>query len=138
MHVPFILAVFAASGSAGAANVDMMNGTFSKTVDVLYSESIFHLWSGGSYYEIAIASLIFVSSLVWLFSYQLGLFLNLRYSKVKLSKKFFMHIQTLVLCPILGLIETFPAFFAIIEYGFKRRSANNHTTPVYDFYVINK
>src|ERR1051325_3393889 len=138
MHVPFILALFAANASTGSANIDMMNGAFSRTIDVLYSESILHLWSVGSYYDIAIASLIFISSLVWLFSYQLGLFLNLRYSNVKLSKKFFMHIQTLVLCPILGLIETFPAFFAIIEYGFKRRSANNHSTPVYDFYVVNK
>jgi beta-1,4-mannosyltransferase len=138
MHVPFILALFAANASTGSANIDMMNGAFSRTIDVLYSESILHLWSVGSYYDIATASLIFISSLVWLFSYQLGLFLNLRYSNVKLSKKFFMHIQTLVLCPILGLIETFPAFFAIIEYGFKRRSANNHSTPVYDFYVVNK
>jgi hypothetical protein len=49
-----------------------------------------------------------------------------------------MHFQTLVLCPILGLIETFPAFFAIIEYGLKKNPANKRTNPVYDFYVINK
>jgi egghead protein (zeste-white 4 protein) len=138
MHIPFILTLLAANGIAGPASIDMMSSTFNKTVDVFYSESILHLWSGGPSYEVATASLIFISSLVWLFSYQLGLFLNLRYSKVKLGKKFLMHIQTLILCPILGLIETFPAFFAIIEYNFRKRSANNESAPIYDFYVINK
>ena len=77
----------------------------------LYSESILHLWSVGSYYEIAISSLIFISSLVWLFSYQLGLFLNLRYSNVKLSKKFFMHIQTLVPLSHSWIDRNFSSFF---------------------------
>lgn len=137
MYMPFILSLLAGANS-GTSSMDILNSTFNKTLDVLYSESLIHVWTRGSYFEVATASLIFVSSLVWLFSYQLGLFLNLRYSKVKLSKKFFMHVQTLILCPILGLIETFPAFFAIIEYGFRSRSTNNHSAPIYDFYVINK
>jgi hypothetical protein len=138
MHLPLMVTILAGGWSMGAANTDLINSTFSKTMDVFYSESFLHLWVGGSYYEAAIASLIFMSSIVWLFSYQFGLFLNLRYSKIKFGKKFIMHFQTLILCPILGLIETFPAFFAIIEYGLKKNSANKHTNPVYDFYVINK
>jgi len=138
MHLPLIITILAGGWSVGGVNTELINSTVSKTMDVFYSESFLHLWVGGSYYEAAIASLIFMSSIVWLFSYQFGLFLNLRYSKIKFSKKFIMHFQTLVLCPILGLIETFPAFFAIIEYGLKKNSANKRTNPVYDFYVINK
>jgi cellulose synthase/poly-beta-1,6-N-acetylglucosamine synthase-like glycosyltransferase len=87
--------------------------------------------------DFGIAALLLFTSLVWLGSYQLGLFLNLRYSKIHWVKKFFMHVQTLALCPLIGLIETFPAFWATAEYVL-RKKREQERIPVYDFYVIRK
>jgi len=87
--------------------------------------------------EFATSAVLTFATLVWLGSYQMGLFLNLRYSKIKRSKKMLLHLKTLFLCPVLGLIETFPAFWATIEYGVKKRQISE-TVNVYDFYVINK
>ena len=87
--------------------------------------------------EFATSAILFFATLVWLGSYQLGLFLNLRYSKITRSKKMLLHLQTLVLCPVLGLIETFPAFWATIEYNVKKKQMSE-TVSVYDFYVVNK
>jgi len=87
--------------------------------------------------EFATSAILLFASLVWLGSYQLGLFLNLRYSKTTTSKKVVLHLQTLILCPLLGLIETFPAFWATIEYNVKKKHMSEKTN-VYDFYVINK
>jgi cellulose synthase/poly-beta-1,6-N-acetylglucosamine synthase-like glycosyltransferase len=87
--------------------------------------------------EFATSTILFFATLVWLGSYQLGLFLNLRYSKITRSKKILLHLQTLVLCPVLGLIETFPAFWATIEYNVKKKQMSE-TVSVYDFYVVNK
>jgi hypothetical protein len=69
-------------------------------------------------------------------SYQVGLFLNLKYSKIGIAKRLVMHVQTLFLCPIIGLVETFPAFWATIEFYFKKKKEEK--VPVYDFYVISK
>lgn len=88
--------------------------------------------------EIATSAILLFASLVWLGSYQLGLFLNLRYSKVTRSKKILLHLQTLILCPAIGLIETFPAFWATIEYSLKKKQMSGKMLNVYDFYVINK
>jgi egghead protein (zeste-white 4 protein) len=87
--------------------------------------------------ELATSAILLFATIVWLGSYQLGLFLNLRYSKITRSKKILLHLQTLVLCPVLGLIETFPAFWATIEYNIKKKQMSE-TVNVYDFYVINK
>jgi beta-1,4-mannosyltransferase len=87
--------------------------------------------------EFATSAILTFATLVWLGSYQLGLFLNLRYSKITRSKKILLHLKTLFLCPVLGLIETFPAFWATIEYGVRKRQISE-TVNVYDFYVINK
>ncbi len=87
--------------------------------------------------ELGTTAILLFASLVWLGSYQLGLFLNLRYSKMKWAKKVLLHLQTLFLCPIIGLVETFPAVCAIIEYRVKKRQMAEKVS-VYDFYVINK
>ena len=87
--------------------------------------------------EFGTAAILLFASLVWLGSYQLGLFLNLRYSKMKWEKKLLLHFQTLFLCPVIGLIETFPAFWATIEYSVRKKDMAENLR-VYDFYVINK
>jgi beta-1,4-mannosyltransferase len=73
---------------------------------------------------------------VWLFSYQLGLFLNLRYSKISLIKRVMFHLQTLLLSFVIGLLETFPAFWAMLEYYI--RDKTSRMKKIHDFYVIKK
>jgi egghead protein (zeste-white 4 protein) len=87
--------------------------------------------------EFGTTAILLFATLVWLGSYQLGLFLNLRYSKIKWAKKVMLHLQTLFLCPVIGLVETFPAFWATIEYGVKKKQMAEKLS-VYDFYIINK
>lgn len=87
--------------------------------------------------ELGTTAILLFASLVWLGSYQLGLFLNLRYSEMKWAKKVLLHLQTLFLCPAIGLVETFPAVCAIIEYRVKKKQMAEKIS-VYDFYVINK
>jgi cellulose synthase/poly-beta-1,6-N-acetylglucosamine synthase-like glycosyltransferase len=104
----------------------------------LYSESTAHFFGNMGPFQFGIGSILLFSSVVWLLSYQVGLFLNLRYSKIAWSKRFVLHVQTLVLCPILGLVETFPAFWTLIEYYAKGRTLKSGKNLVYDFYVIDK
>ncbi|MDQ3948391.1 MAG: glycosyltransferase family 2 protein [Thermoproteota archaeon] len=87
--------------------------------------------------ELGTTVILLFASWVWLGSYQLGLFLNLRYSKMKWAKKVLLHLQTLFLCPVIGLVETFPAVWAIIEYRVKKKQIAEKVS-VYDFYIINK
>lgn len=87
--------------------------------------------------EIGTGALLMFTSIVWLSSYQLGLFLNLRYSKIGWAKRLFFHAQTLLLSPIIGLVETFPAFWGTIEYLLKKQKTAEKM-PVYDFYVVSK
>jgi hypothetical protein len=86
--------------------------------------------------DLGIGTLLLFTSLVWLASYQVGLFLNLRYSKIGWAKRVAYHAQTLLFCPVIGLVETFPAFWATIEYMAKKKEPEK--VPVYDFYVIAK
>ena len=88
--------------------------------------------------EMGTAALLLFTSVVWLASYQIGLFLNLRYSGMHWFKRVLLHLQTLALCPIIGLVETFPAFWATIEYGIRKQGVPAEKIPVYDFYVIRK
>ncbi|MEM2140530.1 glycosyltransferase family 2 protein [Nitrososphaera sp.] len=103
----------------------------------LFFETLFEAVADSAYLEIGVGSILLFTSIVWISSYQLGLFLNLRYSKVGTLKRLKFHFQTLFLCPVIGLVETFPAFWATIEYYFKKRETGQKT-PVYDFYVVAK
>jgi cellulose synthase/poly-beta-1,6-N-acetylglucosamine synthase-like glycosyltransferase len=87
--------------------------------------------------ELGISTMLLFASFVWLGSYQLGLFLNLRYSKMKWAQKVLLHLQALILCPVIGLVETFPAVCAIIEYTVKKKQATEKISA-YDFYIISK
>ena len=59
------------------------------------------------------------------------------YLKIKWAKNKMPHLQTLFLCPVIGLIETFPAFWATIEYSIRKKDMAEKASA-YDFYVINK
>jgi beta-1,4-mannosyltransferase len=111
--------------------------TWQTNISSLSLDSIAHSIANTSLVDLWFGPLMLFTSLVWLASYQMGLFLNLRYSKIGWAKRFLFHIQALLLCPIIGLVETFPAFWAMIEYSVKKnRTAEK--TPIYDFYVVNK
>lgn len=62
--------------------------------------------------EIGTGAVLLFTSIVWLASYQLGLYLNLKYSGIGRRKKVSLHFQTLLMSPVVGLVETFPAFWA--------------------------
>jgi hypothetical protein len=111
---------------------------FGNLLRTLYSELTVHFFGNMGAFQFGIGAILLFSSMIWLFSYQIGLFLNLRYSKIAWSKRFVLHLQTLILCPILGLVETFPAFWTLIEYHAKRRTSRADKSLIYDFYVINK
>jgi len=106
-------------------------------INTLSAESIFDTLSNGTATEITIGLMLIFPYILWLFSYQMGLFLNLRYSEIASKKRVFMHLQTLILSVLIGLVETFPAFYAMIEYLGKRKDKDSHI-KIYDFYVIDK
>jgi beta-1,4-mannosyltransferase len=111
---------------------------FDKLMNIFSSQSIVHTLVNGSPIEVAVGSMLLFTSVMWLLSYQIGLFLNLQYSKIGWPKKMLFHLQALVLCIVIGLIETFPAFWAMIEFCIKNKINKKETIQVYDFYVINK
>jgi beta-1,4-mannosyltransferase len=112
---------------------------FDKLFNILSSQSIVHTLTNGSPIEVGVGTMLLFTSVMWMLSYQVGLFLNLRYSKVGWPKRILFHLQTLVLCLVIGLIETFPAFWAMIEYCIRNKIINKKIkTQAYDFYVINK
>ncbi len=88
-------------------------------------------------FDNSLTFILIISYLIWLTSYQIGLFLNLRYTKITISKRIFLHIQTLILCPIIGLIESFPAFYSVIEYYFSK-ILHKDKIKYLDFYVVKK
>jgi beta-1,4-mannosyltransferase len=77
--------------------------------------------------------------LMWLLSYQIGLFLNLKHhKKYPISKKVILHIQAIFFSLVLGILETFPAFVSIIEYYLRKKIHVTKEKKYYDFYVVNK
>lgn len=86
----------------------------------------------------SLSLLLLFPYIMWLLSYQIGLTLNLRYNNFTLLKKITFHSYALILSLILGLIETFPAFIAILEYQLRKRIKSMQGIPNYDFYVVNK
>jgi hypothetical protein len=98
--------------------------------------------SNNSIYPIDIGPvsiLLLFPYIMWLLSYQIGLFLNLKHTKkYPLSKKIILHIQAVFLSLVLGILETFPAFCSIIEYSLRNRRNAIKKIHNYDFYVISK
>jgi beta-1,4-mannosyltransferase len=115
----------------------IFNTISSRVSEVFSYDSIIQSLASFSPIEVTIGGILFFTWIVWLLSYQLGLFLNLRYSKISWRRRISLHVQTLVLCPVLGLIETFPAFYSVIEY-YVRRKREGRKIPMYDFHVVKK
>jgi cellulose synthase/poly-beta-1,6-N-acetylglucosamine synthase-like glycosyltransferase len=112
--------------------------TITGAIGSLSTDSLAHSIASSSLYDVGVGTLLLFTSIVWLASYQVGLLLNLRYSKISFSKRVLMHLQTFALCPLIGLVETFPAFWAMIEHYIRKTIDKTTDMPVYDFYVVAK
>jgi hypothetical protein len=116
-------------------NLDLTS-SFDKLINTFSSESIIHTLANGSTIDVIVGLMLLFSYIMWLFSYQMGLSLNLRYSRIGWIQRVILHLQTLILSVLIGLLETFPSFWAMLEYYF--RSRINKTEAIHDFYVISK
>jgi len=88
-------------------------------------------------FDSSLGLILLFSSMIWLMSYQIGLFLNLRYAKMSFYKRIILHIQTLIFCPFIGLVESFPGFYTVIEYYITKALRKNNLKFL-DFYVVKK
>jgi cellulose synthase/poly-beta-1,6-N-acetylglucosamine synthase-like glycosyltransferase len=101
------------------------------TLETLVQRTSFSLtWE--SLISAAFGAALLFSLIVWLMSYQVGLSLNLRYAGIKGLRRFSLHLQQLLLGPIVGIVETYPAFHAMVEFYILRR---HH---IKDFHIITK
>lgn len=138
LQFPKLLSLIPLHDIFSQTNIVNVGPRFSEAVTTLSSESIFNTLSNGTATEITIGLMLIFPYILWLFSYQMGLFLNLRYTEIASTKRVLMHLQTLVLSILIGLVETFPAFYAMIEYCIGKRKDKNSNIKIYDFYVIDK
>lgn len=119
-------------------NLDITRWILKIMNNIVSSQSIVHTLAKGSPIEISVGLMLLFSSMIWLLSYQIGLFLNLRYAKISKPRRFLYHLQSLLLCPIIGVVETFPAFCAILEHNIGNKIYDAKRADNYDFYVIRK
>jgi cellulose synthase/poly-beta-1,6-N-acetylglucosamine synthase-like glycosyltransferase len=132
-YIPKLL--FVLSMSISEFNLDIISW-FDMVMKTFSSEATMNASINSSPLDPIIGLILLFPYTLWLFSYQLGLFLNLRYSKISLIKRVALHLQTLLLSVVIGLLETFPAFYAMLEYYIRDKS--NRMKKIYDFYVIKK
>ncbi len=109
-----------------------------RIINVLSSPSdIFKPLTDIQVFDSSLSLILIFTSIIWLMSYQIGLFLNLRYAKMGFLKRIFLHVQTLVLCPIIGLVESFPGFYSVIEY-YLSKALKRNGLKFLEFYVVKK
>ena len=138
LQFPKLLSLIPLHDIFSQTNIVSVGPKINEVINTLSSDSIFNTLSNGTATEITIGLMLIFPYILWLFSYQMGLFLNLQYSEIASKKRVFMHLQTLVLSILIGLVETFPAFYAMIEYCIGKRKDKNSNIKIYDFYVIEK
>ncbi|MBD0359135.1 MAG: glycosyltransferase family 2 protein, partial [Nitrososphaeraceae archaeon] len=112
-YIPKLLLVLSISFTE--FNLDIISW-FDMVMKTFSSEATINASINGGPLDPVIGLILLFPYTMWLFSYQLGLFLNLRYSKLSLIKRVALHLQTLLLSVVIGLLETFPAFYAMLEY----------------------
>jgi hypothetical protein len=88
-------------------------------------------------FDSSLGLILLFTSIIWLLSYQIGLFLNLRYAKMSFYKRIVLHFQTLIFCPFIGLIESFPGFYSVIEF-YVTKALRKNNLKFLDFYVVKK
>lgn len=139
---PKLLTIFSSIDITNIDSYNLLQNIFSTILPSISLDSISNVSNqvvvtGPTNLGIISIFLIFPYAM-WIISYQIGLFFNIRHKKYNYMKKTSLHLQTLILSTILGLVETFPAFITIIEYFIKSKFKKFDGIPTYDFYVINK
>jgi beta-1,4-mannosyltransferase len=130
-YIPKLLSLLPMNG----INLDI-NSSFDIVMKTFFSDSTVNASINGSHLDPIVGLVLLFPYIMWLFSYQLGLFLNTRYSKISVIKRIVLHLQTLLLSFVIGLLETFPAFWAMLEYYILDKMKK--TKKIHDFYVIKK
>jgi beta-1,4-mannosyltransferase len=130
-YIPKLLSLLPMYG----INLDITSW-FDILMKTFFSESTLNTSINGNTLDPIVGLVLLFPYTMWLFSYQLGLFLNTRYSKISVIKRIVLHLQTLLLSFVIGLIETFPAFWAMLEYYILDKMKK--TKKIHDFYVIKK
>jgi hypothetical protein len=130
-YIPKLLMLLPMNG----INLDVTSW-FDILMKTFFSESTLNASINSSPLDPIVGLILLFPYIMWLFSYQLGLFLNLRYSRISIIKRIMLHFQTLLFSFVIGLLETFPAFWAMLEYYILDKT--NRTKKVHDFYVIKK
>src|ERR671923_338816 len=138
LQFPKLLDLLSLQDIISHLNIVEIGPRVNEIIGTISAESIFNTLSTGTATDITIGLMLIFPYILWLFSYQVGLFLNLRYSRIIFKKRVFMHLQTLILSVLIGLIETFPAFYAMLEYCFGRKKNKHCSIKTYDFYVIDR
>ena len=69
------------------SNIADMGPRVNEIVNTLSADSIFNTLSNGTAIDITIGLMLIFPYILWLFSYQMGLFLNLRYSEIVFKKR---------------------------------------------------
>ena len=139
INIPKLLSVFSYASFDWNNNINFdlflwldriihINSTYNEIFRPLFDIQVF---------DSTLALILLFSSTVWLLGYQVGLFLNLKYTRIGRSKRISLHIQTFLLAPFLGLLESFPAFYSIIEFYFFKLIRQKKLKS-YDFYVVKK
>src|ERR671923_48493 len=138
LQFPKLLDLLSLQDIISHLNIVEIGPRVNEIIGTISAESIFNTLSTGTATDITIGLMLIFPYILWLFSYQVGLFLNLRYSRIIFKKRVFMHLQTLIFSVLIGLIETFPAFYAMLEYCFGRKKNKHCSIKTYDFYVIDR
>ncbi len=111
---------------------------FDRINNILNSSSdVFKPLTNIQVFDSSLGLILLFTSVIWLLSYQIGLFLNLRYAKISFVKRMYLHLQTFLLAPLIGLVESFPAFYSVIEYYFSKYVRKNNLKFL-EFYVVKK
>jgi beta-1,4-mannosyltransferase len=105
----------------------LASGHFSLSLPIVYSVAF---WQ--SVLQTALGACLLLALIIWLTSYQIGLRQNLQYAtNMGSPKRVLIHLEQLALSPIIGIIETFPAFYAVSQFHFLGKKTS-------DFEVIAK
>src|SRR5919106_1026464 len=97
LQFPKLLSLIPLHDIFSQTNIVDVGPKITEVINTLSSESIFNTLSNGTATEITIGLMLIFPYILWLFSYQMGLFLNLQYSEIASKKRVFIHLQTLVL-----------------------------------------
>lgn len=73
------------------------------------------VWFGFIETSKVVAPVLLLTYAFWLLQYQYGLHMNLHHTSYSLKKKLFLHLEQLLLSPIIGFVSTVPTVLALLK-----------------------